>query len=257
VAAKMNKSISAVFAFFFSLTFQLALADNKDQAMTSRIQQQLKTEGRNQFDAVKDEGRKPVETSQFFGIKTGMTVLDMSAGAGYNTEILSAAVGPSGTVYAQNAHYILDLIGGELHRAMLGRLADDRLANVKYMIVDAEDMPFEESIDMAFWGFNFHDIYNKGGEAAAQLFLNAIKKALKPGGRLAISDHVGIAGKDNPKLHRVEPKIIREMLEKAGFIIEATSDLLSNPEDDHSQSVFADDIRYQTDRILVLAQKPL
>ena len=43
----------------------------------------------------RDAARKPIEVVQFFGIKTGDTVVDMIAVGGWFTEVLSAAVGPS------------------------------------------------------------------------------------------------------------------------------------------------------------------
>jgi predicted methyltransferase len=251
----MNKRLVTVMIICFGLGAGECHADASDAARAARIERQLKSAGRDQYDAVKDEGRKPVEAVQFVGVKAEMTVLDMMAGGGYNAEILSAAVGPRGTVYAQNSHFVLRLIDGALHEAMLDRLANKRLPNVKYMVVDAVDMPFSDSIDLAFWGTNMHDIYNEDGEAATLQYLNAIKRALKPGGILAVSDHVGVAGNDNAELHRLEPRIIMDLLNKAGFIVEATSDLLGNPKDDHSQSVFADELRYHTDRILIRARK--
>ena len=251
----MNKRLVAVMILCFGLGAGNCHADASNEAIAARIEQQLKSAGRDQYDAAKDEGRKPVEVVQFVGVKADMTVLDMMAGSGYSAEILSAAVGPRGTVYAQNSHFVLRLIGGALHEAMLGRLANKRLPNVKYMVVDAADMPFSDSIDLAFWGTNMHDIYNEDGETATLQYLNDIKRALKPGGILAVSDHVGVAGNDNAELHRLEPRIIMDLLNKAGFIVEATSDLLGNPKDDHSQSVFADELRYHTDRILIRARK--
>ncbi len=233
-----------------------AVAQQADAAMAERIQQQLVSKGRGEYDAIKDPGRKPVETMAFFGVSEGMTVLDATTGSGYNAEILSAAVGPDGIVYAQNSHYILDLINGAHHQAMRSRLDNRRLANVRYMLVDAIDMPFAGSMDMVFWGYNMHDVYNKGGEDATQKQLNALKKALKPGGVLAIAEHVGVAGNDNADLHRLETDIVYDMLKKAGFKVEEISDLLANPEDDHSQSIYADGLRYYTDRILIRARKP-
>jgi predicted methyltransferase len=233
-----------------------SLANNEGSSMATRITAQLSATGRNQYDEMKDAGRKPVEVAQFFGVAGGMTVLDMAAGGGYNTEILSAAVGPEGVVYAQNDHYVLRLIKGAHHTAMLGRLVEDRLPNVRYMVVDAEDMPFRDSMDLVFWAFNIHDVYNEGGEASALNDLQAMRLALKPGGILAISDHVGVAGNDNKELHRIETAIMVDLLDKAGFVIEETSDLLANPDDDHSQSVYADGLRYNTDRILIRARRP-
>ncbi len=252
----MKKRLITTIIIVFVLAAGGSYAAEGDAAMAARINQQLETAGRDQYDAVKDPGRRPVETTQFFGVKAGMTVLDMYAGAGYNTEILSAAVGSDGVVYAQNYHFVLRLIKGARHKSMLARLQNDRLPNVRYMVVDAEDMPFNNTIDMAFWGFNMHDTYHSAGEAETLVFLRSIKRALKPGGTLGISDHVGEAGNDNAELHRLEPRIIIDMLEKAGFTIEATSDLLANPNDDHSQSIYAEELRYYTDRILVRARKP-
>ena len=70
---------------------------------------------------------------------------------------------------------------------------------------------------------------------------------------LAVSDHIGVAGKDNGRLHRVEIAHMFEQIEQAGFRIEARSDLLANPEDDHSLNVFDDAIYRRTDRILIRA----
>jgi len=256
----MKNLIITTLVLVFSLYTSTSFATDADAAQAERINQQLKSPGRDQYDAPKDPGRKPVEVVQFFGIKEGMTVLDIYTGAGYNAEILSAAVGPNGLVYAQNYHYVLQLINGERHQAMLSRLKNNRLPNVRYIVVNPEDMPFENSVDLVYWGFNMHDIHNSDkayiGEAGVQLFLRGMYRALKPGGILAVSDHVGKAGYDNAKLHRLEPRIIKDVLIKAGFVIEATSDLLSNPDDDHSQSIYADGLRYNTDRILVRARKP-
>ena len=231
-------------------------AESADASMAERIQKQLNAVGRGEYDSIKDPGRKPVETMQFFGVKEGMTVLDATTGSGYNAEILSAAVGSSGLVYAQNSHYVLTLINGAHHKAMLDRLENERLGNVRYMIVDVDDMPFESSIDVVFWGFNMHDVYNKGGENPTVEHLLELRRALKPGGILAISEHVGVEGNDNADLHRLETRIVFDMLKKAGFTIEETSNLLANPKDDHSRSIYADGLRYYTDRIMVKARKP-
>ena len=48
----------------------------------------------------RDTERKPVESVQFFGVETGDTVVDMIAAGGWFTEVLSAAVGPTGKVYS-------------------------------------------------------------------------------------------------------------------------------------------------------------
>jgi predicted methyltransferase len=246
-----------ILTFVLTSFSSAACAREPTVAMAERIQQQLQAPGRNQYDAAKDVGRRPVETAEFIGVRAGMTVLDMIAGGGYNTEVLAAAVGPEGVVYAQNSHLVLRLINGAHHDAMVERLAERRLPNVRYMVVDARDMPFAESVDLAMWGFNFHDVYNADGEASTLEFLSHVHRALKPGGIFAITDHVGEAQFDNAELHRIDPVTLVRVIKQAGFEIEAQSDLLANPDDDHSRSVYADGLRYSTDRLLIRARKPL
>ena len=228
----------------------------EDNLVSTRIIAKMAETDRGPYDALKDAGRKPAEMLSFFGVKSDMTVLDFLTGSGYSAELLSAAVGPKGTVYAQNSFLILRLIGGEHHQGMMTRIKGNRLPNVRYLIVEPEDMPFEETLDFAMWGLNMHDEYNSRGEGAVLKVLNNIKRALKPNGILAISDHVGIAGQDNAKLHRIELAVARALIEKAGFVIEATSDLLANPNDDHTQIIYEDGLRYKTDQFLIRARKP-
>src|SRR5499433_4313361 len=57
---------------------------------------------RSDADRVADKRRDPVPFLVFAGLKLGMKVLDMGAGAGYSTELVARVVGPTGTVYGQN-----------------------------------------------------------------------------------------------------------------------------------------------------------
>ena len=49
---------------------------------------------------------------------------------------------------------------------------------------------------------------------------------------------------------------LEDNLERAGFTIEATSDVLRHPEDDRTKGVFADGMRGATDRFVIRARKP-
>jgi len=57
---------------------------------------------RSDADRQADKRRDPVPFLAFAGLRPGMKVLDMGAGAGYSTELDARAVGPTGTVYGQN-----------------------------------------------------------------------------------------------------------------------------------------------------------
>ena len=49
--------------------------------------------------------------------------------------------------------------------------------------------------------------------------------------------------------------LVRDLLQKAGFVIEAESDLFRSPQDDHRLMVYADEIYLKTDRLLFRAKK--
>jgi len=211
---------------------------------------------RHQWDARRDAGRKPFETFSFMGVAEGMVVMDIGAYAGYTTEMLAAAVGPSGKVYSQHREEVLMTYAkGYYKRTMDQRLAGNRLPNVVLHISEYESLGLDDELDFAFLGNMIHDFYYRDGEQKTLSFLASMRKALKPDGVLAVMDHVGEAGNDNKHLHRIEPQIARDLLHKAGFVVEAESDLFANPEDDHSLMVYDKTIYLNTDKFLFRVTK--
>ncbi len=210
---------------------------------------------RSASDRARDGGRKPSEVLAFVGVAPGMTVLDLIAAGGWYTEVLAAAVGANGRVYAQNPAVVLQFNDGANDKALTARLADDRLANV--MRLDAEINALDiapESVDVVFTALNFHDIYNRDPAQAAGV-AQVVRAVLKPGGVFAVIDHDGNPDADNAKLHRMRKADAVAVLEAAGFVVES-SDVLANPADDRTQFVFAQGLRGQTDRFLLKAVKP-
>ena len=227
-----------------------------DAAAVERVRAALAAADRIDWDKPFDASRKPLEYITFFDVRSGMQVLDLGAAAGYTSEVLAAAVGPQGLVYAQIDDLVIRLQKGFFDRTLKARIGPDgsRRANIVYWHHELDDLQLTD-LDLVHWGFNLHDHYHMQGEAYVQRVLAGVHDALKVGGTLAVSDHVGVAGRNNRKLHRIEPATLIEQLEKAGFRVQAQSDLLANPNDDHSLNVFADEIYRATDRILVRAIK--
>ncbi len=232
-------------------TAPLALADPQ---MRERIETQMAAPDRHEFDLPRDAGRKPYDAFVFLGVREGMVALDVGAYAGYTTEMLAAAVGPSGRVYSHNTRRVLERYAeGYYQRTMTERLAGDRLPNVELLITDYDDFGLKGVVDVAFLGNLLHDFYYRDGRDQAVAFLSAIRRALKPTGVLGITDHVGDAGQDNADLHRLEPAIARELLEAAGFEIAADSALYANPDDDHQLMVYDERVYRHTDRFFFKA----
>ena len=217
----------------------------------------LASDSRSEADQARDAGRKPADVIEFLGIEPGMSVIDVIAAGGYYTEVLSLAVGADGRVVAQNPQMILEMREGANEKAISERLADDRLPNVTRANGGFDAVPTDDGLyDAAITALNFHDIYNGRGADVAAESLQAIYGLLKPGGVFGIIDHVGVADADNASLHRIEASIAIETAEAAGFVVEAQSDLLANPDDDHTQGVFSEGLRGHTDRFLLKLRKP-
>ncbi|NWG45955.1 MAG: class I SAM-dependent methyltransferase [Alphaproteobacteria bacterium] len=213
--------------------------------------------GRPAEDAARDAGRKPAEVLAFLGLASGMTVVDVWAAGGWYTEVLAAAVGPDGKVYAQNIPALLQMRNGVNEQALAARLADGRLTNVARIDTDLDRSELAPgSVDLAITALNFHDVYNARGAEAATAFLVSIHRVLKPGGVLGIIDHTGVPGADNEKLHRIDPALVPPVAEAAGFVVEARSEVLANPADDKSLLVFDPSVRGNTDRFVYRLRKP-
>ncbi len=213
--------------------------------------------GRSDEDKARDAQRKPDQVLTFLGLRKGDTVLDIWSSGGWYTEVMSIAIGPEGTVYSQNSAAVLNFRDGYYDDLLTERLANDRLPNVQRIDASvAESGITPGTVDLAFTGLNFHDIYNRRGKEAAAGFLASVFDLLKPGGAFGIIDHVGDPGADNTTLHRIDPALVDEVVEESGFIIEAKSDLLARPEDDHTKEVFDPTLRGDTDRFILRLRKP-
>ena len=249
------KPIAFLFCSVLVLT-GLVHADETDP-MAIRITEQQVAADRHEFDFRRDAARRPYELFRFLGLEEGMVALDVGAYAGYTTEMLSAAVGPRGKVYAHNTEKVLKTYAdGYYDRTMTERLGNDRLPNVFLHLRQYDDLGLDNEVDFAFLGNLLHDFYYRDGEENALAFLASIHQALKPGGILGVMDHVGIDDEKNDALHRMTPQLAHELLTQAGFEIDAKSDMYANPDDDHSLMVYNDEIYLKTDRFLFRARKP-
>jgi predicted methyltransferase len=227
-----------------------SLAQAQDE-QAARMRTALAAPARPAEDKERDAVRKPIETVQFLGVETGDTVIDVIAAGGWFTEVLSAAVGPSGKVLAQNPQFFVSREGF----VSAEKARHDRLGNVEAVHGELAANGIVARADSAVTALNMHDLYNgQGGEAAAVAFAKGVYDALKPGGVFGVIDHVGIEGQNNAQLHRMQVAQAREVLTEAGFRVEAESDILHNAADDHTKGVR--DLAGRTDQFLIRARKP-
>lgn len=241
-----TKRFIFAFAAMFCASFTLpTFADE----VSDRIIAAMQHPDRDEADSARDAARKPLEVIGFIGIESGMSVLDVSAGGGWYSELLAAAVGADGRVVAQNISRFAERAAPVLAKKM------ERYPNIESIVAETTGYGLDGQMDAAWTALNLHDPANRSRESGLQ-FLKAIFDALKSGGVLAVIDHEGSAGNDNPALHRIEVATAVGFLEQAGFVVEAQSYLLNNPADDQSLHMRDESLERNTDRFVLRARKP-
>jgi predicted methyltransferase len=215
----------------------------------------LRSDARSEADRALDERRKPVQLLEFYDARAGMRVLDMGAGAGYNTELLSYAVGPHGTVYAQNSQLVLEkFVKGRFDER---RKKNPAMRNVVHLVHEF-DSPVPSDInklDLVTFNFMYHDTVWMGVDRAKMN--RAVFEALKPGGIYIVADHSareGTLASMAKSLHRIDEALVRKEIEAAGFKFVADASFLRNPEDWRDTLIFKSEV--PTDRFILKFVKP-
>jgi predicted methyltransferase len=199
----------------------------------------------------RDANRKPAELLMMSGIKPAQTVVEFASFGQYFTSFLSDIVGPKGTVYMYDLPYT-EKRSGEASRAFVAAHP-----NSKYQLVDYNTLELPQQVDEVFMVLYYHDLFiNKIDTASLD---TRIFNALKPGGTFLIVDHNATPGSgttDTPKLHRIDPAVIRREVTAAGFKLVEESHLLAHASDDHTQIVFSPALRGLTDQTVFVFRKP-
>lgn len=215
-----------------------------EQRAQAAIASPLRTDQDRRMDA----SRKPAEFLPFTGVAPGMMVLDVSAGAGYTSQLLVLSVGPQGKVLAQRQ------APGD---ALTKRLADNPQANFIPVYRSFEDPipPDAPQLDLITLVNNYHDIVYQPIDRAKmnQRFF----AALKPGGRFVIVDHSAKPGTGisvAKSLHRIDQAVIVSELTQAGFVLDAEGQFMRNAAD--TREVSSGDGAVNTDKFVLRFVKP-
>jgi predicted methyltransferase len=218
------------------------------RAAAERYQSVIASAVRTDQDRRMDASRHPAEFLPFAQVKLGMQVLDVSAGAGYTSQLLALAVGPTGKVWAQTPQP-----GPTLTR----RVAEHPQPNLVVVTRPFEDPVPDEAgkLDLITIVLNYHDIsYLPVDRAKMNQRLFA---ALKPGGKLVVIDHSALAGTGinaGKTLHRIDEAVVLTEERQAGFVLDAEGDFLRNPADPRDQS--SNEPKVPTDKFALRFVKP-
>ncbi len=206
----------------------------------------LSGEHRSEKNHARDVYRHPQETLSFFGIAPGMTVMEISPGGGWYTEVLAPLMKDNGSLIAAHSsvnggNYARRSLGGFLKK--LGENGDVyasvEIATLQPPSAVAPAAP--GSVDLAL---AFRNVHSWLRADQAEVMFAVIADALKPGGVLGIVQHRGDAGLSLDQMKNTayvsEDKVI-ELAELAGLELDARSEINANPKDtkDHPSGVWS------------------
>ena len=258
---KVIKSALFITVTSISLFSLVSYSANAAENILSPISDAVKSVHRPTKDLALDVDRKPAEILDFFQVTPESQVLEVFAGGGYYTELLNNIVGKDGhvTVYEDSMWY--DYSKSASDKRHLG----NRLKNTNTVISDMNTLQLpKDKYDTALIILGLHDIYLKSEKSLAgekrdiKHFLKALYHSIKPGGIMGIIEHEAKTDEKpstSAELHRLNSKFITKHMLAAGFVLEVSSDLLANANDDHTKVVWSEGLRRKTDRSVLKFRK--
>ncbi len=226
--------------------------------LPANISAALADSGRPATDTARDAARHPGELLAFAGVKSGDKVGDFIMGGGYFTRIFAKAVGESGRVYAYQPKEFIQF-NGQYQKSLDAVAA--AYPNVTPLNNSLGAVGFPEPLDVIFTAQNYHDLHlgfiPPQGIAAID---KALFDSVKPGGVLIVIDHSAVDGTGDSQskaLHRIDIATVKAELTAAGFVFEGATELLRNPADPRTASVFDDAIKGKTDQFVLKFRRPV
>jgi len=242
----LNKPIATVV-----LAASLFGAHSATAQPEARLAQALAADHRTPAFVARDVYRHPAETLTFFGLKPGMTVVEVSPGAGgWYTEILAPYLRGNGKLYAAqfNPESTVEYFR-KSHASFMEKLAAapqvyDEVTVTAFELPNLTEIAPVASADLVVTFRNVHSWYGRnGGDEGVLAAFQAFHKVLKPGGTLGIVEHRLPAGRpvtDQEKSgYMLQAEVIR-LAEQAGFKLTGVSNINRNPNDtaDHPEGVW-------------------
>lgn len=219
-----------------------------DAASAAALDAALAGSWRSAENRARDAWRHPKETLSFFGVQPGHTVIEITPGAGWYSEVLApylaadgqyiaAVIDPAAESKEQTRAYY------EKSRAGLQAKFDAdgaRYGAARIVAFDAK-APVLGAPGSADAVLTFRNVHNWRMAGNAEAMFRAFHTVLKPGGVLGVVEHRAKA--DVPATDKsgyVGQAQVIAMAQAAGFVLDAASEVNANPRDtkDHPNGVW-------------------
>ena len=235
----MNKLFTVAIAI---LGLSLAAASIADDRLRAVIDDPERPEAQVE----RDQFRNPYETLTFFGIEPDMTVVELSPGGGWYTEILGPYLKDEGTLIA--AHWNLDGDVPDFYRRIRGEFEERVADSERFGEIEIIDFDPPELVELGTPGsadlvLTFRNVHSWKRAGTFRDVARAAHAVLKPGGVFGVVSH------RLPEDHEQDPEVrsgyvkqswVVSALESEGFRLAESSEINANPDDtaDHPEGVW-------------------
>ena len=246
----MNRSVlAAAAALVFIAAPASAPADDSggswDSAMAAVLAGDHRGSSRSGVpNSSRDGARHPAETLKFFGLQPDSSVVEIWPAGGWYTEIIAPFVAANGQFYGAQFPGGTDMeFFNRARDAYQAKLDANPQAygNAQMTEMYPGSMALApEPVDMVL---TFRNVHNWMSRDMQDEVMQAFYDVLKPGGVLGIVEHRAAPGSEqDPKAESgyVTEEYTIMLAEKAGFVLDAKSEINANPRDtrDHAEGVW-------------------
>lgn len=242
----MKKFILAIMFAVSLLSAQSVYA--MDAELMAKIETAMHGDHRSDKNKARNKYRHPIGTLGFFGLKPEMTVMEISPGGGWYTEVIAPAMRNTG-IYIAGSYDVT--VAGQAkyryrqHQALLDQIAGQselygQIKVANYSPPQSRELWEENSVDMVL---TFRSSHGWVSDGLVDNVYSDFFKVVKPGGILGVVQHRAPEGGDAlswaKKGYVPESRLI-QAAEKAGFVLDGKSEINANSKDlkDHDEGVW-------------------
>jgi len=198
------------------------------------LQEAVAGSWRSPANKARDQYRHPIQTLEFFGMKPGMTVVELAPGGGWYTEILAPFLYARGHLIEATPPSRDNTPGKFEEKLKADPKVYGHAKTIPFWPPDRVELGPDGSADMVLTFRNTHDWLNQSPQSLDAVF-KAAYKVLKPGGVFGVTDHrarpFADAQESSKKLHRIPEDYMIEAGLRAGFRLAGASEINANPKD--------------------------
>ena len=231
---------------------------------------------RDPANVARDRYRHPAETLAFFGLAPTHTVIEITPGGGWYSELLAPYVASGGQYIGAMPAAAPDSGGGKRNAALRQKLAGNPAYGAARLVEFDPKAPVFGPAASADVVLTFRNLHNWLAAGTTEYHLRAAYDALKPGGVLGVVEHrakPGTTVAQSKDSGYMDEAWVIERVQAAGFKLDAKSEINANPKDtkDYAKGVWTlpptltngatDKAKYQaigeSDRMTLRFVKPL